>query len=146
MKTHSATAILLALALFFLPTAPAVAQADDRAMALTDALSGQRLFVTFRDGGALYGTYYFLDVQFCPTGRYVTSAQSRKTTILNNQQVNRWREIGTWSIIIYQDQPVLKYVSLNGRTNFAPARLLEGGRVWLGEGVSVQRTGTAACQ
>ena len=146
MKTQLASAALPALALFFLLTTPAVAQPDDRVEALKDALSGQRLFVTFRDGGALYGTYYFLDVQLCQTGRYYTSAQSRKTTILNNQQVNRWREAGTWRIIVYQDQTVLKYVSLSGKTNFAPARLLPDGRIWLGEGVSVQRTGTTDCQ
>jgi hypothetical protein len=145
MKTQSAAATL-ALALLFLPATPVFAQADDQAEALRDALRGQHLFVTFRDGEALYGTYYFLDVQFCQSGRYITAAQSRKTTVLNNQQVNNWTEVGEWEIITYQDQPVLKYVSRNGKTNFTPARLLPGGRIWLGEGVSVQRRGVTACR
>jgi hypothetical protein len=94
----------------------------------------------------MYGTRYFLDVQFCWTGRYVTAAESRKTPVLNNEQVNRWRDIGSWDIVSYQGQAVLKYISSNGQTNFVPAALLPGGRIWLGQGVSVQLTGVTACQ
>jgi hypothetical protein len=146
MKTQSAITVLLGLILLLVPGIPAAAQTEDPIDAVRKALSGQRLLVTYRDGGALYGTHYFLDVQLCRTGRYYTSAESRRTTILNNQQVNRWRETGTWAIISYENQPVLKYISSAGKTNVAPARLLPEGRIWLGEGVSVQRTGTTACR
>jgi hypothetical protein len=145
MKTLWATT-MLALGFLFLPEKPAAAQVDDQINGLQNALSGQRLLVTYRDGGALYGTYYFLDVQFCRTGRYFTAAQSRKTTVMDNEQVNNWREIGTWDIISVQNQIVLRYVSLNGRTNFVPAHLLSGGDIWLGDGVSVQRRGATACR
>jgi hypothetical protein len=144
MQTQSVAAILLGLAALLSPR-PGLAQTEESVQVIRSALSGQRLFITYRDGGPIYGTFYFLDVQFCQTGKYVMAAESRKTTILDNEQVNRWAEIGTWDIISYQDQPVLKYISSTGRTNFAPAALLPGGRIWLGQGVSVQRTSTTNC-
>lgn len=146
MKTPLATAMILALVFLFLPEERATAQVNEEAAALRDALRGQRLLVTYRDGGALYGTYYFLDVQFCDTGRYYTNAQSRKTTVMDNEQVNNWTERGTWSIVSLQNQLALRYILLNGRLNFVAARLLPGGRVWLGDGVSVQRRGATSCQ
>lgn len=45
-----------------------------------------------------------------------------------------------------RDLPVLKYISSKGQINFAPAALLPNGRIWLGQGVSVQRSGITVCQ
>jgi hypothetical protein len=145
MKTQSATAILRALLLLFLLQTFPVAKADDQVEVLRNALRGQQLHVSFRDGGAMYGTFYEFDIQFCQTGRYFASAHSTKTTVFGNTQMNRWWERGNWDVISYQGQPMLKYLLSDGKTNFAPAHLLPGGRVWLGEGVSVQQRGTTAC-
>jgi hypothetical protein len=146
MQTQSVAAILVGLTTLLSCPKAGIAQTQGQVEAIRGALSGQRLFVTYRDGGSMYGTRYFLDVQFCRTGRYVSGAESRKTTVLGNEQVNRWTDIGRWDIISYQGQPVLKYVSSNGQTNFAPAALLPDGSIWLGQGVSVQRTGITVCQ
>jgi hypothetical protein len=138
--------LLLILGLFFSPSTTAFAQPDGQVEALKVALVGQRMLITYREGGALYGTYYFLDVQFCRTGKYITSAQSHKTTVMDNDQSNNWTEIGRWDILSYQNQPVLRYVTLQGKMNFVPARLLQDGEIWLGDGVTVRHLSTTACK
>ena len=136
---------LLILGLFFSPSTAAFAQ-PGQVEALKGALVGQRMLISYREGGALYGTYYFLDVQFCRTGKYITSAQSHKTTVMNNDQSNNWTEIGRWDILSYQYQPLLRYVTLQGKMNFVPVRLLQDGEIWLGDGVTVRHLGTTVCK
>ncbi len=79
MKSVFSSWILTAL-LFSTFVAPVRAQEQ----AVKKTLAGQRLLLTYREGGALYGTYYFLDVHFCASGSYMTFGQSRKTTVLDN--------------------------------------------------------------
>jgi hypothetical protein len=145
MKLQLATTLMMALE--FLSSAPAArAQADSQVQAVRESLSGQRFLTTYREGGALYGTFYSLDVQFCPSGTYVTGGRSEKKTVLGNDQVNTWTEVGRWDVLAYRGQAVLKSVSAGGRTTFIPVNVMPDGRLWLGDGVYVQRTGAAACQ
>jgi hypothetical protein len=48
--------------------APLAAQGPPEA-AVKDFFNGQQMLVTYREGGALYGTFYTLQVHFCRTGR-----------------------------------------------------------------------------
>ena len=145
MKLQLATSFVMALG--FLASAPAAqAQSDTQIQAVRDSLSGQRFLVTYRDGGPVYGTFYFLDVQFCPSGTYATAARSEKRTVLGNDQVSTWTELGRWEVLAYKGQVVVRSVSAEGRMTLVPARVLQDGRLWLGESIYVQRTGTTACQ
>ena len=62
--------------------------------AVEDFFNGQQMLVTYRDGGPLYGTFFTLQVHFCRSGRYVTFGESRRQTILDNEQVNRFTDEG----------------------------------------------------
>jgi hypothetical protein len=137
------TISFLALALF---APPSPAQAESPVDALRNALSGQRFLVTNRVGGVLYGTFYFYNVQYCPTGTYITAARSEKTTVLENTQVNTWTEAGRWEVLDVRGQTVVKYVSTQRKTTVLPVKLLPDGSIWLGPDIYVSRQGLAACR
>src|SRR5687768_3490590 len=103
--------VLLAAAIVLLLPSGASAQGPPEA-ALRDFFNGQQMLVTYREGGALYGTFFTLEVHFCRSGRYVTFGESRRQTILDNEQVNRFSDEGTWEITTFRGQLVLKYVSV----------------------------------
>jgi len=108
--------------------------------------NGQQMLVTYRDGGAVYGTFFTLQVHFCRSGRYITFGESRKHTVLDNEQVNRFTDQGTWTIGSMQGRMVLKYVSISGQPNIVAINVAPNGRVSLGDGgISVVRQGPAQC-
>jgi hypothetical protein len=114
--------------------------------AVTEFFSGQQMLVTYREGGAVYGTFFFLQVQFCRSGRYFTAGESRKHTVLDNEQVNRFTDQGTWTIESIQGRPVLKYLSISGQPNMVAVNVAPDGRVSLGDGsISVVKQGPAQC-
>lgn len=63
------------------------------------------------------GTFVNLQVHFCRTARYLTFGESRRQTVLDNEQVNRFTDEGTWEVISVRGQMVLKYVSVSGEAN-----------------------------
>jgi len=146
MKSQFRHVVLLALLVSFASAGALYAQTDERVQDVKRFFSGQRMLVTYRNGGPVYGTYFFLDVHFCPSGRYMTFAQSRKQTILNNEQVNSWKDDGMWDVVGSEDGIVLRYLSSSGERNAVPVRLLPDGRVSLGDGFSVVRRGPALCR
>jgi len=146
MKSQFRHVVFFALLMSFALAGSLYAQTDERVQDVKRFFSGQRMLVTFRNGGPVYGTYFFLDVHFCPSGRYMTFGQSRKQTVLNNEQVNSWREDGVWDIVGSEEGMVLRYLSSSGERNAVPVRLLPDGRVSLGDGVSVVRRGSAQCR
>ena len=127
----------VAALLLSVTTAPLAAQGPQEA-AVRDFFNGQQMLVTYREGGALYGTFFALQVHFCRTGRYLTFGESRRHTVLDNEQVNRFTDEGTWEVTI-RGQMVLRYLSVSG--DVAP-----NGRVTLGDGsITVVRQGLAQC-
>jgi hypothetical protein len=108
--------------------------------------NGQQMLVTYREGEVLYGTYFTLEVHFCASGRYMTFGESRRRTILDNEQVNRFTEEGTWEITMLRGQTVLTYVSVSGVQNIINVNVAPNGRVSLGDGISVVRQGPAQCR
>ena len=121
---------------------PAPAQEQD----VKQALSGRRMLVTYRDGGPLYGTYYFLDIHFCASGSYMTFGQSRKTTVLDNTQNGSFNDRGRGEVASAGGRTILQSRSASGQASLFPIALLPGGGIWLGEGVSVVPRGAALCK
>lgn len=113
--------------------------------AVDDFFNGQQMLVTYREGGPLYGTFFTLQVHFCRSGRYVTFGESRRQTILDNEQVNRFTDEGTWEIATFRGQLVLQYVSISGQPNIVAVNVAPNGRVSLGDVITVVRQGLAQC-
>jgi hypothetical protein len=145
MKFNSSAAIAAALVLSFI-AAPAMAQSQLQEEAVKQALIGQHMLVTYREGGTVYGTYYFRDVHFCSSGNYIVRGQSQKDTVLGNTQVNRLDDAGTWDVTTINGHVVLRSLSYSGRPSIVPITLMANGRIWLGEGVTVVSRGTAQCR
>ena len=136
---------LIAAVMAFLATIPGMAQTSSQAQAVKGYLGGQRLLVTYRQGGPAYGTYFSLQVHLCRSGNYMTFGQSRKQTILGNEQINNWRDQGKWDVGVFAGQLGVQYVSMSGQTNFVPIRVMPNGSIQAGNGLSVVRQGNAQC-
>ena len=138
--------VAIVLLLSFSAPAPGFSQPESSELATKAFFAGKQLLVTYREGGPLYGTFFFLNVHFCRSGHYMTFGESRRHTILDNEQVNKFSDRGLWEIATFQGQVVLKYSSVFGQSNSVPVRVLPTGGVWMGEGVSAVRQGAAQCQ
>jgi hypothetical protein len=135
------TALLLSL---FAPSA--VAAQTPSETAVHDFFNGQQMLVTYREGGSLYGTFYTLQVQFCRSGRYLTVGESRRHTVLDNEQVSRITDAGTWEITTIRGQMVLRYVSVSGQPNLVAVNVAPNVRLSLGDGsITVVKQGAAQC-
>jgi hypothetical protein len=124
----------------------APAQAGGDIETLRQHLTGQHQLITYRDGGPLYGTFYFLHVHFCASGAYITMAESHRTTVLGNHEDRQWRDYGKWDLVSIQGQTVLRYISSSGKGDIVPVTLLPDGRLWVREGVTVIPQGRALCK
>jgi len=144
MRSPSAVITSLLLAVFL--TTPAHAQTEPNERNVRDLFAGQKMLVTWRDGGPLYGTFFTLQVHFCSSGRYMTFGESRRQTVLDNQQVSNLDDRGSWDVATLQGQLVLRYLSDTGQANAVPVRVLPNGNIWVGEGVTVIRQGAAQCR
>ena len=134
-----------ALLLQFPMTAPLAAQGPPEP-AVRDFFNGQQMLVTYREGGPLYGTFFTLQVHFCRSGRYMTFGESRRHTVLDNEQVNRFTDEGTWEVTTIRGQMVLRYLSISGQPNTVAINVAPNGRVTLGDGsITVIRQGVAQC-
>jgi hypothetical protein len=130
----------------FVASSAVAAQGGPTEADAREFFSGQQMLVTYREGGPVYGTFFTLQVQFCRSGYYITSGESRKHTVLDNEQVSRITDQGTWMIGSIQGHVVLKYVSISGQPNIVAVNVAPNGRVTLGDGsISVVRQGPAQC-
>ena len=137
--------VVTALLLSFPVTASLAAQGPPEA-AVRDFFNGQQMLVTYREGGPLYGTFFTLQVHFCRSGRYITFGESRRQTVLDNQQVNRFTDEGTWEVTTVRGQMVLRYLSISGQPNMVAINVAPNGRVSLGDGsITVIKQGVAQC-
>ena len=80
----------LPVVLMALPFVTLFAQSDAQVSAIDRYLSGRRFLVSYREGGPVYGSHIFLDVHYCSSGQYLLAGESRRQTVLDNWQVNRW--------------------------------------------------------
>lgn len=136
---------LAALAIAF-PFVTLPAQSDPQVNAIARYLSGRRFLVSYRDGGPVYGSHIFLDVHYCSNGEYRLAGESRRQTVLDNWQVNRWEDAGRWVVMRVGGRVGVRASSNSGKADFVAAELLSDGRLWVGDGVSVNAKGPALCR
>ena len=94
----------------------------------------------------MFGTYFFQEIHYCNSGEYLLVGQSRKQTVLGNEQVNNWQEAGSWEVIRSGGRVGVRYKAVMGQPNFVPVTLLPDESISIGSGVSIQRQGPAACR
>jgi hypothetical protein len=136
----------LPVVMLVLPFATLLAQSDPQVNAIDRYLSGRRFLVSYREGGAVYGSHIFLDVHYCSNGQYILSGESRRQTVLDNWQVNRWEDSGRWAVLRVEGRVGVRAMSRSGKVDFVAAELLPDGRLWVGDGVSVRLQGPAICR
>jgi len=107
--------------------------------------NNKNLLITSREGEVLYGTYYFLEIHFCPSGQYGLYGRSVKQTVLGNEQRSNWQEFGNWKIIRQNGLVGIRYISNQGGQSFYPIYRQNNGALSAGEGVSVVNQGSAIC-
>jgi hypothetical protein len=144
MKTfHLLVAVLLSYSV--LSTQNIRAQSIPTVAELNRFVNNSHFLVTYREGEALYGTYYFIEIHYCPSGYYGLYGKSVKRTVLGNEQNNSWQEYGIWKVIEYNGIVGIYYKTTAGQEKFVPAYRLPNGNLSFGEGVSVVRQGQAIC-
>jgi len=138
--------IIFALSVACFPLYPVHAQTQKEVQYIKGYLSGNEFQVTYREGGPLYGTFFFLDVHFCSSGRYLLHGQSRKQTVLGNEQLNNWNDSGNWDVVPFQGHGSLQYVAASGARDIVPMEILPDGAIRPLTGAFMQRQGKAQCR
>ena len=135
----------LLLLLFILSTTMNYGQSIPTEEELHEFLNGKQLMITYREGEALYGTYYFIEVHYCPNGYYGLYANTVKRTVLGNEQKGGWQEYGQWQVQNHQGQVGIFYLSTAGVQQFIPIYKLPNGDFFVREGVTIVKKGDAIC-
>lgn len=130
----------------FFNSEPLRAQTNPTVEELQNFFNGQQLLITYRHGEVLYGTYYFLEVHYCPNGYYGLYGRTVKRTVLDNEQRSNWQEYGTWKITTRDDLNGIEYVATTGAQQFYPLYKLPNGDMFLQEGITIVKQGLAICQ
>ena len=136
----------LPVVLMALPFVTLFAQSDAQVSAIDRYLSGRRFLVSYREGGPVYGAHIFLDVHYCSSGQYLLAGETRRQTVLDNWQVNRWEDSGRWAVLRIAGRVGVRASSNSGKVDFVAAKVLPDGRLWVGDGVSVSPKGPALCR
>jgi len=128
------------------PPAAASGSGSSTETILRQFLTGKHVLFSYRDGGAIYGTYYFYHTHHCPSGRYVDYANSSKQSVIGGQINQSWESNGTWQVTTRQGQTGTYYQSSDGETTFWPMRLNADGSVYINDTISSVVQGSAQCQ
>ena len=128
------------------PSETLQAQSNPSTEELQEFFNGQQLLITYREGEVLYGTYYFLEIHYCPNGYYGLHGNTVKRTVLDNEQRSNWQEYGTWKITSQNGVNGIQYVTLQGAQQFYPMYKLENGDMFIREGISIVKQGLAICE
>lgn len=122
------------------------AQTNPSVEELHNFFNGQQLLITYREGEVLYGTYYFLEIHYCPNGYYGLYGNTVKRTVLDNEQRSNWQEFGTWKITTQNGLNGIYYAATNGGQQFYPMYKLQNGDMFISEGISIVNQGAAICR
>ncbi|MBT8267754.1 MAG: hypothetical protein KJN59_00920 [Bacteroidia bacterium] len=106
--------------------------------------NGSNIMISYREGGPIYGTFYVLEIHYCPNG-YGLYGQTSKQTVMGNYQNSNWQEFGTWKVIEQDGLVGLYYSPLNGQPNFVPVYKLGDGSFFIREGLTIVKQGQAIC-
>lgn len=107
--------------------------------------NNQKILITYREGEVIYGTYYFLEIHYCPKGQYGLYGSTVKKTVLGNEQRNSWQEYGHWKVVEHNGLVGVYYKTLVGVENFVPIYRLNNGDFFIKEGISIVKQGPAIC-
>lgn len=118
---------------------------DHEGDAVEQALIGQKILFSWREGEAVYGTYSFEEYHFCNRNNYLLVGYSERNTILDNVQRNSWQNEGRWEVRREQGQIGVFFQPNSGQGYFYPLRLESNGRL-TNPYASVSRAGRAACR
>jgi len=138
--------MIIALSAAFVPDLTLYAQAPGDIQYIKRYPRGHAFQIAYREGGPLYGTYFFLDVHFCSSGQYILHGQSLKQTILGNEQVNNWTDNGVWDVVSVQGHASLRYVAASGARDTVALEILPDGHIRPSSGAFMKRQGKAQCQ
>ena len=125
---------------------PAQRSSSSGNSSLQQFLSGKHILFSYRDGGPVYGTYYFYNTHHCPSGRYVDYANSHKQSVLGGENRQNWQSNGTWQVTTYQGQAGTYYQSSTGEETFWPMRVSADGSIYINDTISAVVQGPAQCQ
>ncbi|HMU46930.1 MAG TPA: hypothetical protein PKC72_11205 [Chitinophagaceae bacterium] len=142
-NSHFLSGLILVFAFFF--TTKANSQSIPTVAEVKTFLNSNHFLVTYREGEAVYGTYYFIDIHYCSSGLYGLLGKSVKQTVLGNEQRNSWEEYGNWNVIEYNGNVGVYYKPANAPERFYPVYRLPNGNLSTGEGISIVKQGKAIC-
>jgi len=111
---------------------------------IAQTLRGKHFLLTWRDGGAVYGTYHFVHVHYCRSEHYFLFGQSERNTILDNTERRSWQEEGVWEIIQQRGVPAIRYSATSGEQATIPLSIAPDGTISI-EGTSISFQGPAQC-
>lgn len=100
--------------------------------------------VSYRDGGPIYGTFYFLEIHFCPNG-YGLYGRSSKQTDMGNYQNNNWREFGYCAIKEQNGLVGIEYSPTKGNILFVLIYKNVDGSLFINQETSIVVQGSAIC-
>ena len=106
--------------------------------------SGNKILVSYRDGGPIYGTFYFLEIHFCPNG-YGLYGRSSKQTVMGNYQNNNWQEFGLWEVREQGGMVGMFYAPQSGNQLFVPIYKAVDGTLFINQETSMVNQGLAIC-
>jgi len=106
-------------------------------------LSNNKILITYREGEVLYGTYFFIEIHYCPNG-YGLYGNTIKKTVLGNEQRSNWQEFGTWKVVTQDELVGIHYTTTNGIENFVPVYIYND-NFFIREGLTVLNQGPATC-
>src|SRR5437762_7671003 len=110
---HVLLAVIFTSSVLF--TRSASAQSIPTTTEVNKFLNNNHFRVTYREGEVVYGTYYFIEVHYCPSGYYGLYGKSVKKTVLGNEQINNWQEFGNWKAIKYNGNVGVYYKTTKGQ-------------------------------
>ncbi len=125
---------------------PLKAQENPPIEELHNFFNNQKLLITYREGEVVYGTYYFIEVHYCPNGYYGLYGNTIKRTVLGNEQKSNWQEYGQWKILNQGGLNGIHYAATNGNQQFYPLYKLANGELFISEGITIVNQGRAICQ
>jgi hypothetical protein len=137
--------IALILTISFISTINTNAQSVPTVAEVNNFINNNHFLITYREGEVVYGTYYFIEIHYCPSGLYGLYGKSVKQTVMGNEQRNNWQEYGSWKVINYNGSVGIYYKTTAAQEKFVPAYRLPDGNISFGEGVTIVKQGKAIC-
>ena len=113
--------------------------------ALQQYISGRHLLFSWRDGGAVYGTYYFSHTHHCASGEYIEYVNTHKQSVLGGENRNSWEDYGRWQVSSQNGQVGVVYTTSKGSVQFIPFQVYPDGSIYSSDSLNIVSQGRANC-